>query len=163
MLLFSYQCPRRIVSFLRTILFVVCHFLIDSLLIISHLFFFVKNFFKFFQIIFCDICSFFTRTTHIISIQFVLVKNFFHHVWWKSGEGGVRTLAPLLTTYSLSRRAPSASWVLLQTMHNSHSCCLNGKRRRWDSNPRSLSESLVFKTSSLNHSDTSPNVCSNIL
>ena len=30
------------------------------------------------------------------------------------------------------------------------------KRRRWDSNPRSLSESLVFKTSSLNHSDTSP-------
>ena len=31
------------------------------------------------------------------------------------------------------------------------------KRRRWDSNPRSLSESLVFKTSSLNHSDTSPN------
>ena len=33
-------------------------------------------------------------------------------------------------------------------------CC---KRRRWDSNPRSLSESLVFKTSSLNHSDTSPN------
>ena len=30
------------------------------------------------------------------------------------------------------------------------------KRRRWDSNPRPLSESLVFKTSSLNHSDTSP-------
>ena len=29
-------------------------------------------------------------------------------------------------------------------------------RRGWDSNPRSLSESLVFKTSSLNHSDTSP-------
>ena len=29
-------------------------------------------------------------------------------------------------------------------------------RRRWDSNPRYLSVSLVFKTSSLNHSDTSP-------
>ena len=29
-------------------------------------------------------------------------------------------------------------------------------RREWDSNPRPLSESLVFKTSSLNHSDTSP-------
>ena len=28
-------------------------------------------------------------------------------------------------------------------------------RRRWDSNPRYLSVSLVFKTSSLNHSDTS--------
>ena len=32
----------------------------------------------------------------------------------------------------------------------------NIKRRGRDSNPRSLSESLVFKTSSLNHSDTSP-------
>lgn len=76
----------------------------------------------------------------------------------KSGEGGVRTLAPLLTTYSLSRRAPSASWVLLQININIIACpsCLYGKRRRWDSNPRSLSESLVFKTSSLNHSDTSP-------
>lgn len=30
------------------------------------------------------------------------------------------------------------------------------QRRRWDSNPRSLSESPVFKTGSLNHSDTSP-------
>ena len=30
------------------------------------------------------------------------------------------------------------------------------KRRRWDSNPRPLSESPVFKTGSLNHSDTSP-------
>ena len=29
-------------------------------------------------------------------------------------------------------------------------------RRGWDSNPRPLAESLVFKTSSLNHSDTSP-------
>ena len=31
-------------------------------------------------------------------------------------------------------------------------------RRGWDSNPRPLAESLVFKTSSLNHSDTSPNI-----
>ena len=37
------------------------------------------------------------------------------------------------------------------------------KRRRWDSNPRSLSESLVFKTSSLNHSDTSPNLLCQLL
>ena len=29
-------------------------------------------------------------------------------------------------------------------------------RRGWDSNPRCLTTSLVFKTSSLNHSDTSP-------
>ena len=31
-----------------------------------------------------------------------------------NGEGGIWTLAPLLTTYSLSRGAPSATWVLLQ-------------------------------------------------
>ena len=42
--------------------------------------------------------------------------------------------------------SPSKS---LQVIHYS-------KRRRWDSNPRSLSESPVFKTGSLNHSDTSP-------
>ena len=36
----------------------------------------------------------------------------FFNAW--SGEGGIWTLAPLLTTYSLSRGAPSASWVLLQ-------------------------------------------------
>ena len=31
-----------------------------------------------------------------------------------NGEGGIWTLAPLLTVYSLSRGAPSATWVLLQ-------------------------------------------------
>ena len=31
-----------------------------------------------------------------------------------NGEEGIWTLAPLLTTYSLSRGAPSTSWVLLQ-------------------------------------------------
>ena len=36
-------------------------------------------------------------------------------------------------------------------------------RRGWDSNPRSLSESLVFKTSSLNRSDTSPCLTQNKL
>ena len=30
------------------------------------------------------------------------------------------------------------------------------KRREWDSNPRLLSKTPVFKTGSLNHSDTSP-------
>ena len=35
-----------------------------------------------------------------------------HH--FQSGERGIWTLAPLLTTYSLSRGAPSASWVFLQ-------------------------------------------------
>ena len=86
----------------------------------------------------------------------------------RNGEEGIWTLAPLLTTYSLSRRAPSASWVLLHTINEKtplKRCaiqCLPDLswriRRRWDSNPRYLSVSLVFKTSSLNHSDTSPYV-----
>ena len=36
------------------------------------------------------------------------------HIWYINGDGGIWTLAPLLTTYSLSRGAPSASWVHLQ-------------------------------------------------
>ena len=51
-------------------------------------------------------------------------------------------------TYALSRGAPSATWVLLHI--------LLAWRRGRDSNPRHLSVSLVFKTSSINHSDTSP-------
>ena len=31
-------------------------------------------------------------------------------------------------------------------------------RRGWDSNPRPITESLIFKTSSLNRSDTSPRI-----
>ena len=54
--------------------------------------------------------------------------------------------------YSLSRGAPSASWVLLQVELRQ----FKKWRREWDSNPRPLAGSLVFKTSSLNHSDTSP-------
>ena len=37
----------------------------------------------------------------------------FRFLWASSAEGGIWTLAPLLTTYSLSRGAPSATWVLL--------------------------------------------------
>ena len=44
------------------------------------------------------------------------------------------------------------------SMLDDYDLYMNGKieRREWDSNPRPLSESLVFKTSSLNRSDTSP-------
>ena len=48
--------------------------------------------------------------------------------------------------YSLSRGAPSATWVLLQA----------GERRERDSNPRCVSASLVFKTSAINRSAISP-------
>ena len=40
----------------------------------------------------------------------------------RSAEGGIWTLAPLLTTYSLSRGAPSTTWVLLQV-----DWCLNSQ------------------------------------
>ena len=65
-------------------------------------------------------------------------------------------------TYTLSRGASSAvleyfstdcSWLRLCNI----TAVAKDWRRRWDSNPRPLSESLVFKTSSLNRSDTSPN------
>ena len=81
-----------------------------------------------------------------------------------NGEGGIWTHAPLLTTYSLSRGAPSASLGTspntaksnryMEPPSDNKSGCF--ERRRWDSNPRPLAESLVFKTSSLNHSDISP-------
>ena len=63
-----------------------------------------------------------------------------------NGEGGIWTLAPLLTTYSLSRGAPSATWVLLPVDYSFHTMLyvptmmsdveFNLQRRRWDSNPR---------------------------
>ena len=89
----------------------------------------------------------------ILSYDFASVKNFFKFFYFSkiNGETGIWTLAPVLPTYSLSRGAPSASWVFLQGLHVNQL-----KRRRWDSNPRSLSGSPVFKTGSLNHSDTSP-------
>ena len=56
-------------------------------------------------------------------------------------------------TYSLSRGAPSPlGYFSNGSVVSSQGCW----RRGWDSNPRSLAGSLVFKTSSLNHSDTSP-------
>ena len=58
-----------------------------------------------------------------LSYHFVsgLSTTFFKSFWlfWflpePNGEGGIWTLAPLLTTCTLSRGVPSASWVLLQT------------------------------------------------
>ena len=52
--------------------------------------------------------------------------NFFQNFFevfsnqFRSGERGIWTLAPLLTTYSLSRGAPSTTWVLLHLVE-SHS------------------------------------------
>ena len=80
-------------------------------------------------------CFFIASTDTILSNPFDFVNTFFSFsskkFFWlllpckestfmriirqlTNGEGGIWTLAPLLTTYSLSRGAPSATWVLLQ-------------------------------------------------
>ena len=57
----------------------------------------------------CD--SLFTISHHFIDVNSYFL--FFSNKKQENGEGGIWTLAPLLTTYSLSRGAPSATWVLL--------------------------------------------------
>ena len=106
--------------------------------------------------------------------------------WRRRRDLNPRAVSP---AYSLSRGAPSATWVLLQAeienkywgprKSKSRFCGERKKkpvdmelsalpeaewnrflltiwRREWDSNPRLLAESPVFKTGSLNHSDISP-------
>ena len=93
------------------------------------------------------------------------VNNFFRR---KNGDGGIRTLAPLLTTYSLSRGAPSTNlgtspmlelflkysilipWIfrLLQNHPN--------ERREWDSNPRALADKRFSRPPRYDHFDISP-------
>ena len=86
-------------------------FLWHNFFIISYSEVLVKNFFNFVLPF-----SFFSgNSSYILSFYVKNIKYFFvinNH----NGEEGIWTLAPLLTTYSLSRRAPSASWVLLQTV-----------------------------------------------
>ena len=51
-----------------------------------------------------------------------------------NGEGGIWTLAPLLTTCTLSRGVPSTSWVLLHVdfiLPIFLVCCLPTKRLTW--------------------------------
>ena len=86
------------------------------------------------------------------------------------GERGIRTLATLRAYYSLSRGAPfGQTWVFLHDSEiifsNIDIHALSGVntsaddaawRRERDLNPRYLSVSLVFKTSSISRSDISP-------
>ena len=81
------------------------------------------------------------------------------------GDREIRTLAPVSRPTPLAGEPLIASWVYLRIKN--HRCEIKKAkrlvwerqwRRGWDSNPRSLAGSLVFKTSSLNHSDTSPNI-----
>ena len=86
---------------------------------ISRCFFLVNNFFYFFKYF-----SFYiqnqkhNKRKNSLFYRTLKLTNFYSRIqltsFYTNGEGGIWTLAPLLTTYSLSRGAPSASWVLLQ-------------------------------------------------
>ena len=67
-----------------------------------------RTFFNFFWSCFCFSLAAILVVYHTYRL---VVKNFFLATFRFSpnGEGGIWTLAPLLTTYSLSRGAPSAS------------------------------------------------------
>ena len=82
---------------------VVC--LCDSFAILSCCFQLVNNFFEVFSSFFQ---LFFSTAFQVYHNFFILSRTFFFF-FKKNGEGGIWTLAPLLTTYSLSRGAPSAS------------------------------------------------------
>ena len=79
--------------------------------------------------------------------------------FFRGGEGGIRTLAPVTPAYSLSRGAPyshlgtSPRSVFIIYVNVFGACIW---RRERDSNPRCLAASPVFKTGSINHSDISP-------
>ena len=90
--------------------------------ILSRRFPFVKNFFIFFLLSVPEV--FLPHKSALIGyhIHILLSRTFLFffqsfqcvlsHLE-SNGEGGIWTLAPLLTTYSLSRGAPSTTWVLL--------------------------------------------------
>ena len=80
----------------------LCYFIM-LFLVCQELFLILQNFF---QHLFSSIAFRFYHISFALSRTF----SFFFE---RNGEGGIWTLAPLLTTYSLSRGAPSASWVLL--------------------------------------------------
>ena len=79
-----------------------------------------------------------------------------------NAEGGIWTLAPLLTTYSLSRGAPSTTWVLLlgwfinKYLFVRAVCFVCPKRREWDSNPRALSDKRFSRPPRYDRFDISP-------
>ena len=78
--------------------------------------------------------------------------------WFSGGEGGIWTLACFNTPTPLAG-APLRPLEYFSGWQNNQSInCkqTNVWRRGWDSNPWPITESPVFKTGSLNRSDTSP-------
>ena len=73
---------------------------------------------------------------------------------FRNAEGGIWTLAPLLTTYSLSRGAPSTTWVLLlgwsfnlYSVQDKSQCLSQAERVGFE--PTRPFGQTVFKTASL--------------
>ena len=128
--------------------------------------------------------AFFTSSSLTLPHPHRIVKHFFQ-IFFKleSGEGGIWTLAPLLTTYSLSRGAPSASlgtspncptqslhflpeafyiisrcFCFVKNFFNFFKSCFLNKRREWDSNPRALADKRFSRPPRYDHFDISPYV-----
>ena len=130
-------------SVIKVLCFVVV--LGDSLFILSYQVCFVKNFFilsKVFP---------FEQLVYINSFL-SLCQELFELIIQASGEGGIWTLAPLLTTCTLSRGVPSTSWVLLQIVDSNnlynyrrHECLAE----RVGFEPTRPFGQTVFKTASL--------------
>ena len=86
-------------------------FVSNSFAIISCCFLLVKKFFQLFSKLFLTfrlISANFDSLSQLTLYCQELFWSFLNLFLW-NGEGGIWTLAPLLTTYSLSRGAPSAS------------------------------------------------------
>ena len=105
------------------------------------------------QLFYFSLLSFFRGNSDILSCLSLFVNNFFESFYLiQSGEGGIWTLAPLLTTCTLSRGVPSTSWVLLQIVDSNnlynyrrHECLAE----RVGFEPTRPFGQTVFKTASL--------------
>ena len=81
-------------------------------------------------------------------LQYISYHNYGSYLAEKEGFEPSR---PFAEPTPLAGEPLTATWVLLQL-----NILLKNWRRERDSNPRCLAASLVFKTSSINHSDISP-------
>ena len=81
-------------------------------------FIFLKLFSELFPLasVICDSQSRLSHLSRSVKHFFKVFSTSFLATSVASGERGIWTLAPLLTTYSLSRGAPSASWVFLLSL-----------------------------------------------
>ena len=115
-----FVCQALFSSF--SIFFLVLFFFFQTTFLSYHNSFSLSStFFKFFRLFQVVMLFLFPRNSFIILPQLSLFVNnifyFFQFFLLLNGEGGIWTLAPLLTTYSLSRGAPSATWVFLHMVN----------------------------------------------